>query len=105
MAQAAHGQFLLRIEDIDQSRARAVWEDQIYDDLTWLGIRWDGPVLRQSDNMKTYAEALDKLWEIGVLYPCFCNRKDIQNAMSAPQEGAPMMGPDGVIYPGTCRSR
>ena len=93
----------MRIEDIDQSRARPEWEAQIYDDLRWLGISWDGPVLRQSDNMGAYAAALDSLWARGLLYQCDCNRRDIENAMSAPQEGVPTHGPDGLIYPGTCR--
>lgn len=104
MAQAAGGTFLLRIEDIDQSRARPEWEAQIYDDLLWLGLTWPTPVLRQSDNMKVYTQALNKLWNLGVLYPCTCTRHDIKSALSAPQEGAPLHGPDGVIYPGTCRS-
>ncbi|SEQ24693.1 glutamyl-Q tRNA(Asp) synthetase [Loktanella sp. DSM 29012] len=102
MAQAAGGTFLLRIEDIDQSRARPAWEVQIYDDLRWLGLTWPTPVMRQSDRLDTYADALDHLWDRGLLYPCTCNRRDILAAASAPQEGAPM-GPDGVVYPGTCR--
>ena len=102
MAMAAGGTFLLRIEDIDQSRARAEWEAQIYDDLHWLGLSWPEPVMRQSDRMPAYARALDQLWDAGLLYPCTCTRRDIAAAASAPQEGAPM-GPDGIIYPGTCR--
>ena len=105
MAQAADGAFLLRIEDIDRSRARDHWEAQIYDDLTWLGLCWPQPVLRQSDNMKNYAQALDNLWQRGLLYQCDCTRRDIEEAASAPQEGAPSHGPDGLIYPGTCRAR
>lgn len=103
MAKAESGQFLLRIEDIDQSRSRRHWEDQIYDDLTWLGLNWPRPVMRQSDRMAVYDAALDQLWARGFLYPCTCNRKDIAAAASAPQEGAPLHGPDGIIYPGTCR--
>lgn len=102
-ARRAHGVFLLRIEDIDQSRARTAWEQQIYDDLKWLGIKWDAPVVRQSDNIQVYRDALQDLWRRGLLYRCSCNRRDILEASSAPQEGAPMMGPDGLIYPGTCR--
>ncbi|WP_394152881.1 tRNA glutamyl-Q(34) synthetase GluQRS [Loktanella salsilacus] len=104
MARAAGGTFLLRIEDIDQSRARPEWESQIYDDLAWLGLAWPTPVMRQSDRLPTYAAALDTLWTRGLLYPCSCNRRDILAAASAPQEGA-AMGPDGIIYPGTCRGR
>lgn len=100
------GQFLLRIEDIDQSRARPEYEQAIYDDLAWLGLNWPTPVLRQSDNLPPYRAALDRLQAIGVTYPCTCRRSDIQAALSAPQEGAPpVIGPDGPVYPGTCRHR
>ncbi len=104
MAQAAGGEFLLRIEDIDQSRARRQWEDQIYDDLAWLGLRWPLPVMRQSDRLDVYDAALDRLWALGLLYVCTCSRADIANATSAPQEGVPAFGPDGLIYPGSCRN-
>ena len=104
MAQAAGGTFLLRIEDIDRTRARPEWEKQIYDDLHWLGLRWPEPVMRQSDRSDAYAAALDELWARGLLYPCTCNRRDIAAALSAPQEGAEApLGPDGPIYLGTCR--
>ncbi len=105
MAQTEGSVFLLRIEDIDQSRSRAHWETQIYEDLTWLGLTWPEPVLRQSERQSVYDQALDDLWARGLLYPCTCNRKDIAAAASAPQEGAPLLGPDGIIYPGTCRVR
>jgi glutamyl-Q tRNA(Asp) synthetase len=101
MAVAAGGTFLLRIEDIDRSRSRPEWEAQIMDDLHWLGLAWPMPVMRQSDRQAVYDAALNTLWQRGLLYPCTCNRRDILTAASAPQEGAPM-GPDGVIYPGTC---
>ena len=103
MAEAAQGIFLLRIEDIDQSRARPEWEALIYRDLRWLGLSWPEPVMRQSDRQPAYEAALDQLWRQGLLYPCTCSRRDIQNALSAPQEGVPTHGPDGLIYPGTCR--
>lgn len=102
MARAAGGRFLLRIEDIDTTRARPEWEQAIYDDLEWLGLRWDAAPVRQSDRLADYHAALERLWDQGVLYPCTCRRKDILAALDAPQEGAPM-GPDGLIYPGTCR--
>lgn len=105
MARAAQGQFLLRIEDIDQSRARPQWEAQIYDDLRWLGLRWPEPVMRQSDRMARYGAALDRLAEMGLSYPCRCRRGDIEAAAGAPQEGVPQFGPDGRVYPGTCRAR
>lgn len=103
MAAKEGGQFLLRIEDIDRSRCRQHWEDQIYDDLSWLGLVWPEPVMRQSSRLSTYEEALRDLWSHGLLYPCTCNRRDIAAAASAPQEGLPLHGPDGIIYPGTCR--
>ena len=104
MATAQGGRFLLRIEDIDQTRARPEWEAQIYDDLHWLGLDWPRPVMRQSDRMAAYEAALDLLWSRRLLYPCTCSRRDIENAASAPQEGVPLHGPDGMIYPGTCRT-
>lgn len=104
-ALAAGGTFLLRIEDIDQSRCRQEWEAQIFDDLQWLGLSWPEPVLRQSKNRAAYDVALGKLAALGLIYPCRCNRADIRAALAAPQEGAAPIGPDGLIYPGTCRSR
>ncbi len=107
-AQIAHTrgeEMLLRIEDIDQSRARPEWEAAIYDDLNWLGISYPKPVMRQSERLAAYENALDRLWAQGVLYPCYCTRKDIAAAVSAPQEGGGTFGPDGVIYPGTCRPK
>ncbi|WP_377187898.1 tRNA glutamyl-Q(34) synthetase GluQRS [Ruegeria meonggei] len=105
LATSAGGAFLLRIEDIDRARSRSQWEAQIYDDLGWLGLNWHEPVFRQSDRLPSYTSALDTLWSRGLLYPCTCNRRDIAAAASAPQEGAPLLGPDGIIYPGTCRKK
>ena len=105
MAQSQNGAFLLRIDDIDTSRARPEWESQIFEDLRWLGIRWSGPVRRQSEHLNQYAQALDSLARNGAVYPCSCKRRDIEAAATAPQEGQPSHGPDGLIYPGTCRSR
>lgn len=102
-ARAAGGVFHLRIDDIDQSRARPEWEAQIYDDLAWLGLSWPTPVLRQSERLPRYRHAIQMLWDQGLVYPCSCSRADIRAAASAPQEGAPLHGPDGLIYPGTCR--
>ena len=103
MAQARAGAFLLRIEDIDQSRARPEWEAQIYNDLAWLGLSWPSPVIRQSERIDAYHNALQSLIARGLAYPCTCTRRDIAAAAHAPQEGAPLIGPDGVVYPGTCR--
>lgn len=105
MARANNGLFLLRIEDIDRARCREEWERAIYEDLHWLGLSWDGPVMRQSDRLSAYHDALQSLWDQSLLYPCTCRRYDIKMALSAPQEGAPAIGPDGFIYPGTCRWR
>ena len=104
-ARVQGGEFLLRIEDIDQSRARPVWEAQILDDLHWLGLTWHGPVLRQSKRLTTYSEAIEILNAAGLLYCCTCTRRDIAQAVSAPQEGVLTNScPDSTVYPGTCRS-
>lgn len=105
MARAAGGAFLLRIEDIDDQRSKPEWEQQILNDLCWLGLTWDGPIVRQSQRLSVYRDALKRLWALGLLYPCTCSRKDIQAALDAPQEGGHPIGPDGVVYPGTCRDR
>lgn len=99
------GRFLLRIEDIDRSRSQDHWENQIYDDLSWIGLTWDPDVMRQSERMSEYQQAINHLAKLGLLYPCSCSRGDIKDALSAPQEGTPTQGPDGLIYPGTCRHR
>ena len=103
MARAAGGSFLLRIEDIDRQRSRPQWEAQIFEDLAWLGLTWETPVMRQSDRLPAYRAALDRLKALGLLYACTCTRRDIDAALGAPQEGAEAMGPDGPVYPGTCR--
>jgi glutamyl-Q tRNA(Asp) synthetase len=97
-AQEEAGRFLLRIEDIDRARCRADFESAIIEDLTWLGALWDGEIRRQSEHMGQYAAALDELRGKGAIYPCFCSRKDIAEAASAPH-GAPVH-----VYPGTCRN-
>ncbi|MAT87940.1 MAG: tRNA glutamyl-Q(34) synthetase GluQRS [Aestuariivita sp.] len=105
MALAAEGVFLLRIENTDSTRCRLEWEDQIYKDLTWLGLTWPTPVLHQSDRKSAYDAAISKLSQMGLVFPCSCRRADIAAAVSAPQEGVAQFGPDGRIYPGTCRDR
>lgn len=99
------GHFLLRIEDIDQSRCRPEYEAMIVEDLHWLGLDWPLPVMRQSQRLPAYQAALDRLGAMGLTYPCQCRRADIRAALAAPQEGAPLIGPDGPVYPGTCRHR
>jgi glutamyl-Q tRNA(Asp) synthetase len=106
-ARESGGRFLLRIEDIDRSRCRPEFEAGIFEDLAWLGLSWETPVRRQSDHIGEYRAALDALASRGLLYPCFCSRKEIQAeiaaAAGAPQ-GAGAGGPEGPLYPGTCRS-
>ncbi|MBK1833755.1 tRNA glutamyl-Q(34) synthetase GluQRS [Roseibacillus ishigakijimensis] len=90
------GEFLLRFEDIDHTRVRPEFYEGIEEDLRWLGLQWPQPAWRQLDRLAAYEEALARLRERGVLYPCFCTRREL--AASAPQQG------DGAqLYPGTCR--
>jgi glutamyl-Q tRNA(Asp) synthetase len=106
VAYAKGGEFLLRIEDTDQARCKREFENEIFTDLSWLGIKWPKPVLRQTNRMPAYQTALDKLIALDLCYPCKCSRKDIEAALSAPQEDAPYTyGPDGPIYPKTCCNR
>ena len=96
------GQMLLRMEDIDGPRCTPAFAAAIKEDLAWLGLDWDGPVLYQSRQMERYAAALETLRSLGLLYPCFCTRTEIRaeiaRAASAPH------GPGGPLYPGTCRA-
>ncbi len=98
----AGGEFLLRIEDLDQTRSRIEYEEGIIEDLKWLGFEWTGPLIRQSKRSDAHREALAKLIASGLVYPCFCTRKEILAEIMA-AGGAPH-GPNGPIYPGTCRS-
>lgn len=100
MARAAGGRFLLRMEDTDLQRCKPEWEALILEDMSWLGLTWDGPVHRQSDHIRTYSARIETLIAGGLLYPCSCSRSEIRAAVSAPQEGA--IAP---VYPGTCRGR
>ena len=100
-AAAAGDRFLLRTEDIDQTRCRPAFEAAIFEDLAWLGLSWEQPVRRQSDHFNDYADALARLDELGVLYRCICTRKQIAAEIAA--AGAAPQGPDGPLYPGTCR--
>jgi glutamyl-Q tRNA(Asp) synthetase len=100
-AAAQGGRFLLRIEDLDASRTRETLVEAIFSDLRWLGLGWGEPVLRQSARTGAYASALDELRAMGLIYPCFCTRGDIAAEIARSAE-APH-GPDGPLYPGTCR--
>jgi glutamyl-Q tRNA(Asp) synthetase len=100
MARAAGGRFLLRIEDIDTIRCTCDLAQAMLADLAWLGLRWEEPVMRQSEHLARYREAQDSLRERGLLYPCFCSRQDI--ARRTPPDAA--RDPEGQpLYPGTCR--
>ncbi len=100
--------FLVRIEDIDTARCREEFVAAIFEDLRWLGLRWEEPVLRQATRSAAYRAALATLDAKGVVYPCFCTRKEIAEEI-ARAAGAPhyadgsATGPDGPVYPGTCR--
>lgn len=96
------GRFLVRMENLDQGRCEGRFEAAIVEDLTWLGLDWHEPIRRQSDCMGAYRAALDVLAATGIVYPCFCTRGDIAREIAA-MAGAPQ-GPDGPIYPGTCRA-
>ncbi|MEM9098030.1 MAG: tRNA glutamyl-Q(34) synthetase GluQRS [Pseudomonadota bacterium] len=104
-AKAAGGHFLLRMEDLDLSRVREEFYTAIEEDLEWLGLTWEPGVLRQSTRQMAYQQALDRLSAVGLTYACTCTRRDIAEATRAPQEGSPMLGPDGLVYPGTCRGK
>lgn len=96
MACRLGGRFLLRIEDIDLARSRPELIGAILDDVAWLGIRYEEPVLRQSEHFPVYRAAADRLAALGVLYPCFATRAEIQ---AAARSGA--RDPDGAsLYPG-----
>ncbi len=102
LARAHGGEFLLRHEDIDATRVREEFYRGIEDDLRWLGLDWDGEPLRQGDRLGAYEQALEELKARGVVYPCFCTRREIQRELAA-MASAPQ-GPEGPLYPGTCRA-
>ncbi len=97
LAQASGGRFLLRIEDIDGPRSRPDLAEEFRRDLAWLGLAWE-EVPAQSTRLAHYAAAADALKAQGLLYPCTCTRKEIEEAGARP-------GLEGLIYPGTCKQR
>lgn len=98
LARERGGTFLLRIEDIDGTRSRAELVPEILADLEWLGLAWDGDVVFQSSRLTSYLAAGEQLKALGLLYPCRCTRAEIAATATA-------SGPDGPVYPGTCRYR
>ena len=102
LARQNGGRFLVRFEDIDHTRVRPEFYEGILEDLRWLGLTWDDEPWRQLDRLDHYQMALDRLKMLGVIYPCYCTRKEIEielaNLAHAPH------GPEGPLYPGTCRS-
>lgn len=100
-ARAAGGVFLLRVEDIDPNRCRPEFEAGMLEDLAWLGLNWPVPVRRQSEHLDDYRAALARLADLGVTYPCFCSRKEIQEEIA--RAGHAPHGPEGPLYPGICR--
>ncbi len=97
-AQAMDARFLVRIEDIDVARCPQAYVDAALEDLAWLGLIWEEPVRRQSEHMPDYARALDRIGAMGLVYPCFCSRLDIERARPERRD------PDGApVYPGICR--
>ena len=99
LARDGGGRFLLRIEDLDPMRSRPEFVAGIYEDLAWLGLDWDQPVLVQSERTDAYATALEQLKARGLVYACFCTRADIAQSLTAPH------GDAATSYPGTCRGR
>lgn len=99
-ARAAGGRFVLRIEDIDQGRARSEFEAAIFEDLAWLGIEWDQPVRRQSEHMRDYEVALQSLIDRELAYRCFRTRREIAEAIaSAPHGNSGEMFIGGALPP------
>jgi glutamyl-Q tRNA(Asp) synthetase len=109
LARRHGGRFILRIEDIDVTRCRPEFEQAIYEDLAWLGLAWEEPVLRQSEHFPRYRAVLERWRREDLVYPCICSRQDIARAVARreAETGRPWpRDPDGAaLYPGTCRDR
>jgi len=102
-ARETNGRFLLRIEDIDLGRARAEFEAAIYEDLGWLGLAWEMPVMRQSERFDVYRGVLGELERLGLLYPAFMSRRHIQDALADTGDDWPRDPDNAPHYPGTER--
>jgi glutamyl-Q tRNA(Asp) synthetase len=105
LARESGGRLLLRIEDIDGTRCRPEFEAAIYQDLGWLGIRWEAPVRRQSEHLSDYRNALEKLSAMGLVYPSFESRAEIARLVAEREAHAPWpRDPDGApLYPGAAK--
>jgi glutamyl-Q tRNA(Asp) synthetase len=105
LARQTGGRFLLRIEDIDPTRCRPDYEAAIYEDLGWLGMRWEEPVRRQSDHLADCRAALDRLAAQGLVYPSFESRSEIARLVAQREAvGAWQRDPDGApLYPGSAK--
>ena len=97
-ARQAQGKFRLRIEDLDQTRCRPEFVDGIGEDLRWLALEWDEPMLVQSQRVTAYEAALEELKSRGLVFACFCTRADVAQSLTAPH------GDAASSYPGTCRA-
>jgi len=106
MAQRTGGRFVLRIEDIDAARCRLEYEAAIYDELAWLGLRWEEPVLRQSARVEAHEAALGQLDAMGLIYPSFESRAEIARLVADRDRDGPWpRDPDGVpLYPGCAKN-
>jgi len=96
-------ELLLRIEDIDINRCRTEFAADLLEDLVWLGFNWHGEIRYQSEHLNNYTQAMQQLKAAGLLYPCFCTRRDIQREIESAGL-APHAGDMPEIYPGTCRN-
>jgi len=95
-------ELLLRIEDIDHTRCRPEFATALIEDLRWLGLQWQGEVIYQSHRRQAYDDAIARLREMEVIYPCFCTRQQIGREI-ARMASAPHSEDAVVVYPGTCR--
>jgi glutamyl-Q tRNA(Asp) synthetase len=103
-ARQARGRFLLRVEDIDQGRARPEFEYAIYEDLAWLGLEWESPVLHQSDRFDVYRERIAELDQLGLLYPAFMSRREIRDHVQGETGDWPHDPDNAPLYPGLERN-
>lgn len=99
-ARSRGGRILLRLEDLDRSRCRPEYSEGIVEDLRWLGLDWDGPIVYQHERLTELSQATDDLVQRGLAYPCVCRRAEVETAL-----GAPHAGGGEELYPGTCRGR